>query len=549
MAHTLDPSRRRFLGAAGAGFALAGVGVGVGRGASASDATATAGSGASPAVYRAPDEVTISPADPRYLYLNTRGQNHRFSGAPSSIYVPFNTDQTRQAVQAAVDAGQQIAVRSGGHCLDALVDNASVKALIDVSRLTDVSFDPAHRAFSVGSGALLGDVYKQLYPAYGVVVPGGTCPTVGFGGYVQGGGFGALCRKYGLVVDHLYGLEVVTVDGTGTACAVLATKDPADPNRDLWWAHTGSGGGNFGVVTRYLFRSPDATGTDPTKLLPSPPETVLVATVKWPWATMTAADFGRLVANHGAWHAANSVAGSSYDGLFSALILSSHAAGSFALVCQMDGTVPNAADLVNSYIAAVTAGTTAPNSVTQSSMPWLTAVYANLYGGAVTAANRSKGKGAYLRQPYSTDQVSTMYGRLSDPTYDGLGNVVLFSYGSKVNTVAPTATVVPQRDSILKVYLGSAWADPTQDDRHVGWVRTFYRDLYATTGGVPVPNAVTDGSYINYPDTDLADPAWNTSGVPWSTLYFKDNYARLQSVKARYDPGGVFRHPLSVQLP
>jgi Berberine and berberine like. len=66
---------------------------------------------------------------------------------------------------------------------------------------------------------------------------------------------------------------------------------------------------------------------------------------------------------------------------------------------------------------------------------------------------------------------------------------------------------------------------------------------------VPVPDEVNDGSYIGYPDVDLADPAWNTSEVPWHALYYKDNYPRLQRIKRRYDPLDVFRHGLSVQLP
>jgi uncharacterized protein YndB with AHSA1/START domain len=81
----------------------------------------------------------------------------------------------------------------------------------------------------------------------------------------------------------------------------------------------------------------------------------------------------------------------------------------------------------------------------------------------------------------------------------------------------------------------------------LAWVRAFYRDLFSDTGGVPVPGEVRDGAMINHPDVDLADPGWNTSGVPWHTLYYKANYARLQQVKSRWDPRNVFHHALSIR--
>lgn len=74
-------------------------------------------------------------------------------------------------------------------------------------------------------------------------------------------------------------------------------------------------------------------------------------------------------------------------------------------------------------------------------------------------------------------------------------------------------------------------------------LRELYRDLFAGTGGVPAPG---DGAFINYPDGDLADPEWN-HGAPWHTLYFRDNYPRLQRIKAKYDPRNVVRHALSVR--
>jgi hypothetical protein len=116
-----------------------------------------------------------------------------------------------------------------------------------------------------------------------VTLPAGVSPNVGVGGHVVGGGFGFLCRQHGLAADHLYGVEVVVVDAMGAARSEVATREPSDPNRELWWAHTGRGGGNFGIVTRYWFRSPDATGNTPTRLLPTAPASVLTFKATWDW--------------------------------------------------------------------------------------------------------------------------------------------------------------------------------------------------------------------------------------------------------------------------
>src|SRR2546426_972643 len=89
-------------------------------------------------------------------------------------------------------------------------------------------------AFAVVSGATLGEVYRKLFLGWGVTIPAGISPNIGVGGHVLGGAFGYLCRQHGLAADHLYGVEVVVVDETGTARSVVATREPSDPNRDLW---------------------------------------------------------------------------------------------------------------------------------------------------------------------------------------------------------------------------------------------------------------------------------------------------------------------------
>ncbi len=111
----------------------------------------------------------------------------------------------------------------------------------------------------------------------------------------------------------------------------------------------------------------------------------------------------------------------------------------------------------------------------------------------------------------------------------------------------PQDTAVAQRDVVMKAVYHAAWESQADDAAHLAWIRAFYRDVHADTGGVPVPGEVSDGSYINYADADLADPEWNTSNVPWHTLYYKDNYRRLQRVKAHWDPRNVFRHALAIE--
>ncbi len=101
-----------------------------------------------------------------------------------------------------------------------------------------------------------------------MALPAGQSPDVGIGGTSRAGPFGFLCRLHGLAVDHLHALEVVVVDDGGTARAVVASREPGDPNADPFLAHTGGGAGNFGIVTRYCFRTPGAGGGAPAAALP-----------------------------------------------------------------------------------------------------------------------------------------------------------------------------------------------------------------------------------------------------------------------------------------
>ncbi|MEO3789491.1 FAD-binding protein [Nonomuraea sp. B10E15] len=535
-------SRRGLLAGAGAG-AVTGAVAGVAGTWGAEVASAETGAAAF-------GPVTIRPGDPRYDTL-LRGNNFRFAGRPDEIRVCGSTDQVVRAVSDAARSGRRVAVRSGGHCFENLTGDPAVRMLLDLSPMDEVAYDARRRAFAVQPGATLGHVYRTLFKGWGVTIPAGSCPGVGAGGHFSGGGYGALSRRYGSVVDHLYGVEVVVVDRDGTARAVVATREPGDPNRDLWWAHTGGGGGNFGVVTRYWLRSPGAAGADPAKLLPPSPQRMLQQTVIWSWERMTERALTGLLRNFGDWHERNSAPGSPHAGLYGILHVSHRAGGTAMLNVQIDADLPEADDLVSEFVSAVTAGAgLTPVLDLRRTLPWL---HPMTWPGTGEAGDlltrRYKIKAGYLRRGFTEAQLAAVHRNLTNTTGGPESGILLIGYGGEVGTVAPGATAIAQRDVVMKAVYQTIWSDEKDDAANLAWVRRLYRDVYAGTGGVPVPGAVDDGSYINYADADLADPKWNTSGVPAQTLYYKDNYPRLQRVKARWDPRNVFRHALAVEPP
>ena len=163
---------------------------------------------------------------------------------------------------------------------------------------------------------------------------------------------------------------------------------------------------------------------------------------------------------------------------------------------------------------------------------------------------RSKAKGAFLRSALDRSQIRTIFEGLTGGDYGWRGAAVVFvTWGGKINALSPedTATAVAERDSVALFSVGNFWDDPDEDEKHLTWNRTLYRDVFAATGGVPVPNDRTGGCYINWPDPDLLDAEWNQSGVPWPELYYGANYRRLQEAKRRWDPHQVFDHVLSVR--
>src|ERR1700722_666335 len=166
--------------------------------------------------------------------------------------------------------GVEVSAHAGGHSYGGY--SSCPGLVIDLSRLNAISVGAAsgssgHTAVTVGAGSKLIDVYAGL-AAEGLLLPGGSCPTVGIAGLALGGGIGGFSRAYGLTCDQMESVEIVTADG------VLHRCEPGQ-SEDLYWACRGGGGGNFGVVTSFGFSARPI------------PEAITLFTLEWPWQAAT----------------------------------------------------------------------------------------------------------------------------------------------------------------------------------------------------------------------------------------------------------------------
>ncbi len=500
--------------------------------------------------------MTVTPSnqigseDPRYRAVVDKRFNKRFSARPDYVVLANSSEQVVAAVQDAVDEGKRLVVTSGGHCLEGFVSDPDVRVIIDVSPMKRIYYDEKMRAIAVEAGATVGDTFRVLADRWGTVIPLGEYPGIGTGGHVAGGGFGFLCRVLGLAADYLYAVEVVTVDENGRAQIVRATCEADDPNRDLWWALTGAGAGNFGIITRQWFRARDVVGDDPAQMLPRAPQSFTTFHAEWNSTDLDKASFIQLLENHGTWAEKNSDVESDDISLWSLLMVHRPQIGKVIVRgLSVDGA--RARQQIEGHLAALSEGTKSPAVVNVSEMSWLDFAsnpFPDLFtmppGGVST-----KGKDAMLKRPLTDKQLSIVHDYMTRTDYNVMGGIFAFAtYGGRVNSIAPDATASAQRRSIFDMACSVGWIDSREEAENVRWVREFYRDLFADTGGVPVPGDRYDGTFINHPDVDLTDREWNKSGVPWHTLYFRDNYPRLQRAKARWDPLDIFRHALSIRL-
>jgi len=385
-----------------------------------------------------------------------------------------------------------VAIRGGGHNVAgrATIDGG---LLIDLSLMKGIHVDPAARTVRAQCGTTWGE-YNRETQLHGLASTGGVVSTTGVAGLTLGGGLGWLVGKHGLAIDSLRSAQLVLADGR----VVTAS---ADQNADLFWAVRGAGT-NFGVATSLEFA-----------LQPVGPM-ITGGLVAHPFAS--ARDTMRFYRD---------TVGSMPDEMTVWT----------ALVHAPDGSGHKLAALVACHCGSLADGAAAAAPIKAFGRPALDALGPMPYTALNQMLDAAYPKGAlnYWKSNFlaeltddAIDAIVECYATVPSPM---AGIIVERAHGA-MTRVGVSDTAFPHRSTGFNLLLLTEWADPSDTDRCIEWTRTSYARLRPF---------MKDSRYVNYLDNDEAgDPSADAYGP---------NYARLQQLKAKYDPANFFHHNQNIR--
>jgi len=437
----------------------------------------------------------LTPASPDYEAAR-EPTNARYDDVrPLAVVQPLDAADIRAVVRWSARTGVHIAARSGGHSYGGYSTTRGV--VIDLSRMGGISVNRSDEAV-IGAGARLFDIYSRL-ASRGLAIPGGVCPTVGIGGLALGGGHGLATRAWGLTCDSVRELDIVTADGRLLRC-------DRRRHRDLFWACRGGGGGNFGIVTRFVFRTRRIRGG-----------AYFMST--WPW---DAAEM--VMGRYQEW------APEAPDALTTLCTLGT---GPTTPNIQVYGQFLGSEDRLRRVLRGLTRDA-APTSLTTGTATWLdlqlrwarcleTPEDCRRFPSASFV-----GASDYAERSLPTAGI-TMIRRIIEERQEltGAASLLIDAYGGAVNRVPPSATAFVHRTKRLALSYTAPWQSPDGAAASRAWRRRLHRAL----------RPYASGSYQNYIDPELRD---------WQRAYYGANLARLVEVKRRHDPDNLFRFAQSI---
>lgn len=402
---------------------------------------------------------------------------------PAGIAMCKSARDVSAAIVWARENGVPLVARSGGHSYAGYSTTSGL--MIDLGEMNGISLDESTGVATVGGGARNGDVYKY-FGNRSVAITHGRCPSVGVAGLALGGGIGFNMREHGLTCDHMVASEIVLADGS------IRTLSGGD---DLLWACRGAGGGNYGINTSFAFQTFEVGSITVCDLTwTEQPERVFAALVE---------TLERAPRTFGSKISAKAPTGSS--GL------------QIELLAQFSGTPAGLRELLADAYAIA-----APKGVVTMERYWKAQEVLAEPGQPAYWQERSR----FFNEAIDHRAVAVIFDWLRRfPKTAKSAEFKIFQTGGRVNDKKPSDTAFVHRQSHWLGSIDLYWAHDTPHDvlrDNLAWLSAFYEAIVPIAGG---------GAYQNFIDPSLTD---------WKIAYHGSNLARLEEIKKRVDPSGVF---------
>ena len=431
----------------------------------------------------------ILPGDVRYEAAR-KVYNAMIDKRPAILVRCKDATDVVSAVNFARNHQMTVAIRGGGHngpgfgvCDDGLV--------IDLSQMRGIHVDPSDSTVRVEGGCVWGDVDNATHE-FGLAVPSGILSSTGVGGLTLGGGTGYLARHYGLTIDNLLSVDMVLADGR----CVTANRDE---NADLFWAVRG-GGGNFGVVTSFLFRA-------------NPVQTVYGGPMFWPLEY--SADLFRF------WQDFVLSAPENINGWFAFATVPPvapfpeqyHLQKMCAVVWCYTG------ELAEAEAAFKPIRKFSPPAIDFAGpipYPALQSMFDALYPAGMQWYWRADFFNHY------DDKAIDLHVRHGSELPSMFSTMHIYPINGAVQRVSGQDTAWSYRDANFAQVIVGVDPDPKNNERLAEWTKDYWLALHPFSAG---------GAYVNM----IMD-----EGEDRVKAAYRDNYSRLAQVKARYDPDNFF---------
>ncbi|HEV8695911.1 MAG TPA: FAD-dependent oxidoreductase, partial [Lysobacter sp.] len=394
--------------------------------------------------------------------------------------------------------GLRLTVKGGGHSASGYCLNTG-GVVLDLSLMTAISLDESRQQVTVQMGARWHDVYVFLIDSGTGLIPiGGGCPTVGIPGFMQGGGFSFVSRSYGMSIDNLVSMTLVTVDGK---VHTLSADSTSTEDRDLFWACRGGGGGNWGVVVDMTLQvhqpATEKMLTGQLRFAPEKAQEVLGFYNRW------VETLPEEMAVYGIWGMSPSPSDPTVQ------------IQTFGFTTIYNGHFSEGAKLLQPLLELGPL-TIALNAITLPEFELLN-------GASTLVADRSAYIRAGIMPPgaFKPEAIAVFERYMASvPSTDSF--IVWTHAGGKIEQVRADATAFAHRGARFVPELKAIWTDPQDARKNIEWAHAFFADL----------QPFFSGSYVNYIDPLLDD---------WARRYYLDNYPRLLAVKQQCDPDNFLR--------